>query len=81
MNTVTTRSDKQLVNPPLKEVTPTDSFSIVHYFNADKVDCKVAMNDDGNVKSKSRVTDLLIKHVPFSQKLAQAKLEMKYGKF
>ena len=32
-------------------------------------------------KSKSKVTNILIKHVPFAQKLARAKLKKKYWKF
>lgn len=80
MNAVTTRSGKQLVVPPLKEVTPTGSISMDLVSNADEVDGKTAMNDDGNVKSKSRVRDLLIKHVPFPQKLAQA-LKRNMGNF
>ena len=39
------------------------------------------MIDADNAKFKFRVTDLLLKHVPFPQKLAQAKLEKKYRKF
>ena len=81
MNAVTTRNDKQLDDPPLKEVTPTGSIYVDPDSNADEVDGKTVVNDDGNVKSKSRVTDLLIKHVPFPKKLKQAKLEKKYGKF
>ena len=67
INAVTTMSGKQLVDPPLKEVTPTGSISVDPESNNDKVDGKTVVNDDGNVKSKSRVMDLLIKHVPFPQ--------------
>ena len=67
MNAVTTRNDKQLDDPPLKEVTPTGSIYVDPDSNADEVDGKTVVNDDGNVKSKSRVMDLLIKHVPFPQ--------------
>ena len=59
-----------MVDPPLKEVTPTGSVSIDLDSNADEVDGKTVVDDDDNVKldnvkSKSRVTDLLIKHVTF----------------
>ena len=81
INAETTRSGKQLVDPPLKEVTPIGSIFVDPDSNADEVDGKIVVNVDGNVKSKSRVINLLIKHVAFPQKLAQAKLEKKYGKF
>ena len=65
MNVVTTRSGKQLVDPPLKEVTPTCGVSINLDSNVVEVNGKTVVIDDNNVKSKSRVTDLLIKQVPF----------------
>ena len=57
--------------------------------NDDVVDDTLAHDNDAtntvinekHDKSKSKVTYILIKHVPFPQKLAQAKLEKKYGKF
>ena len=39
------------------------------------------MNNAEHDRSKSKVTNILIKHVPFPQKLARAKLEKKYEKF
>ena len=90
MNAVTTRSGKQLPNPPLVEVyseklVPNDAIPdlvivdepVVNdnvvcdetVFN--KNDATDTMTDAKHDKSKSKVTDILIKHVPFPQKLAR----------
>ena len=44
-------------------------------------DATNTVTNEKHDKSKSKVIDILIKHVPFPQKLAQAKLEKKYEKF
>lgn len=49
MNALRTRSDNQLVDPPLKDVTPTGSVFIDIDSNADEVDGKSTVNDDDNV--------------------------------
>ena len=111
MNTITTRSGKQLVDSPLVEVSserlvPNDAITnnvivdeLVVNDNVivnepvvnDNVDVDETVLNDNDAtdtvtnakhdKSKSKVTDILIKHVLFPQKLVQAKLEKKYGKF
>ena len=100
MNAVTTRRGKQLIDPPLVEVSseklvPNDAIPnhvvVDELVVNDNVVCdEIVLNDNDATdtmtnakhdKSKCKVTDILIKHLPFPQKLVRAKLEKKYGKF
>ena len=69
----------KLADTPLQEVSSVKPIVDTNY---DTVFVEsIELRDDCENGKKSRVTDINIDYIPFSQKLAQVELERKYGKF
>ena len=81
MNFVTTRSGKQLVDPPLKEVTPIGSIFVDSDSNADEVDGKIVVNDDGNSSISLESRTFKLSMCLFLKNWRKLRLEKTHGKF
>ena len=86
---MTTRSGKQVADPSFVELSSKKLVSdnvvndnvVVNDTVVNDNDATDTVTNEKHDKSKSKVTAILIKHVPFPRRSAQTKLEKKYGKF
>ena len=86
---MTTRSGKQVADPSFVELSSKKLVSdnvvndnvVVNDTVVNDNDATDTVTNEKHDKSKSKTTDILLKHVPFPHKLARVKLENKYGEF